>query len=139
MALGVHSEVGVLHKVMVHRPGLEHTRLTPSNAEDLLFDDVLWVAQAKREHDAFKELMRERGVEPFGMLGGGQPAGGQRVIAGGGDLRQHRSLGELPGVLGQKGVGVRGGDGALLGGTEAQVGSRHVGGHHERGCLQVSG
>ena len=65
MALGVHSEVGVLHKVMVHRPGLEHTRLTPSNAEDLLFDDVLWVAQAKREHDAFKELMRERGVEVY--------------------------------------------------------------------------
>ena len=43
MAFGVHSEVGKLHKVMVHRPGLEHTRLTPSNAEELLFDDVLWV------------------------------------------------------------------------------------------------
>src|SRR6516162_4045218 len=65
MALGVHSEVGTLRKVMVHRPGLEHTRLTPSNAEDLLFDDVLWVAQAKREHDAFCEQMRERGVELF--------------------------------------------------------------------------
>jgi arginine deiminase len=50
---------------MVHRPGLEHARLTPSNAEDLLFDDVLWVAQAKREHDAFCELMRDRGVEVF--------------------------------------------------------------------------
>ena len=43
MAFGVHSEVGKLRKVMVHRPGLEHTRLTPSNAEELLFDDVLWV------------------------------------------------------------------------------------------------
>ncbi|HXY26905.1 MAG TPA: arginine deiminase [Acidimicrobiales bacterium] len=63
MALGVYSEVGKLRKVMVHRPGLEHTRLTPSNAEELLFDDVLWVAQAKREHDAFCELMRERGVQ----------------------------------------------------------------------------
>ena len=63
MALGVHSEVGLLRKVMVHRPGLEHTRLTPSNAEDLLFDDVLWVSQAKREHDAFCEVLRERGVE----------------------------------------------------------------------------
>ena len=38
MALGVHSEVGRLRKVMVHRPGLEHTRLTPSNAEELLFE-----------------------------------------------------------------------------------------------------
>jgi arginine deiminase len=65
MAFGVHSEVGTLRKVMVHRPGLEHTRLTPSNAEELLFDDVLWVAQAKREHDAFCEVMRERGVEVF--------------------------------------------------------------------------
>ena len=63
MALGVHSEVGTLRRVMVHRPGLEHSRLTPSNAEDLLFDDVLWVAQAKREHDAFCEVMRERNVE----------------------------------------------------------------------------
>ena len=65
MALGVHSEVGRLHRVMVHRPGLEHTRLTPSNAEELLFDDVLWVAQAKREHDAFCELMRDRDIEVF--------------------------------------------------------------------------
>jgi arginine deiminase len=63
MALGVHSEVGTLRRVLVHRPGLEHSRLTPSNAEELLFDDVLWVAQAKREHDAFCEAMRERGVE----------------------------------------------------------------------------
>lgn len=65
MALGVYSEVGKLKRVMVHRPGLEHTRLTPSNAEELLFDDVLWVAQAKREHDAFCEVMRERDVEVF--------------------------------------------------------------------------
>src|SRR3954462_10216650 len=65
MPLGVHSEVGKLRKVMVHRPGLEHSRLTPSNAEDLLFDDVIWVAKAKQEHDAFAEIMRERGVEVF--------------------------------------------------------------------------
>ena len=65
MALGVHSEVGKLRRVMVHRPGLEHTRLTPSNAEELLFDDVLWVARAKAEHDMFAEAMRDRGVEVF--------------------------------------------------------------------------
>ena len=50
---------------MVHRPGLEHTRLTPSNAEELLFDDVLWVSRAKAEHDMFREVMQERGVEVF--------------------------------------------------------------------------
>lgn len=65
MALGVHSEIGKLRKVLVHRPGLEHARLTPSNAEELLFDDVLWVSKAKSEHDAFCEVMRERGITVF--------------------------------------------------------------------------
>jgi arginine deiminase len=65
MTFGVQSEVGKLRKVIVHRPGLEHSRLTPSNAEDLLFDDVLWVARAKAEHDMFVEAMREREIEVF--------------------------------------------------------------------------
>jgi arginine deiminase len=65
MPLGAYSEVGKLRRVMVHRPGLEHSRLTPSNAEELLFDDVLWVARAKAEHDMFCEVMRDRGVEVF--------------------------------------------------------------------------
>jgi arginine deiminase len=65
MPLGAYSEVGRLRRVMVHRPGLEHTRLTPSNAEELLFDDVIWVARAKAEHDMFVEVMRDRGVEVF--------------------------------------------------------------------------
>ena len=63
VSLGVESEVGTLRKVMVHRPGLEHTRLTPTNAEELLFDDVIWVKRAKEEHDAFVSVMRDRGVE----------------------------------------------------------------------------
>src|SRR6185503_2054320 len=63
MSFHVDSEVGTLRRVLVHRPGLEHTRLTPANAEELLFDDVLWVAQAEREHDAFCGVMRDRGVE----------------------------------------------------------------------------
>src|SRR5215468_3911626 len=65
MPLGAYSEVGRLRRVMVHRPGLEHTRLTPSNAEELLFDDVIWVARAKAEHDMFAEVMRDRGIEVF--------------------------------------------------------------------------
>ena len=65
MALGVYSEVGRLRKVMVHRPGLEHRRLTPSNAEELLFDDVIWVSRAISEHDTFCEVMRSRGIEVF--------------------------------------------------------------------------
>src|SRR5262245_1814715 len=62
MALGVNSEVGRLHQVIVHRPGLELMRLTPSNAAGLLFDDVLWVERAREEHDAFTAVLRQRGV-----------------------------------------------------------------------------
>ena len=65
MPFGVYSEVGRLRRVMVHRPGLEHTRLTPSNAAELLFDDVLWVSRAKAEHDMFRAVMEERGVQVF--------------------------------------------------------------------------
>jgi arginine deiminase len=61
--LGTHSEVGKLQTVMVHRPDLAHERLSPTNAHDLLFDDVIWVRRARQEHDAFVDLMRSRGVE----------------------------------------------------------------------------
>src|SRR4051794_33299731 len=61
--LGVHSEVGTLRRVMLHRPGRELARLTPSNKDDLLFDDVLWVKRARQEHDAFADALAERGVE----------------------------------------------------------------------------
>ncbi len=60
---GVHSEVGRLRKVLVCAPGLAHSRLTPSNCDDLLFDDVLWVQNAQRDHFDFMAKMRERGVE----------------------------------------------------------------------------
>ena len=65
MTLGAHSEVGRLRKVIVHRPGLEHSRLTPATAHELLFDDVIWVSRAKAEHDMFCEAMRDRGIEVF--------------------------------------------------------------------------
>ncbi|WP_313406323.1 arginine deiminase [Stutzerimonas kunmingensis] len=61
--LGVHSETGVLRQVIVCRPGLAHRRLTPSNCDALLFDDVFWVKQAQKDHDVFANLMRARGVE----------------------------------------------------------------------------
>ncbi|MEV0612024.1 arginine deiminase [Nonomuraea sp. NPDC050404] len=65
MPYGVHSEVGRLRKVIVHRPDLSLRRLTPSNNDYLLFDDILWVEHAQREHDAFVQVMRERGVEVY--------------------------------------------------------------------------
>ncbi|NYJ05446.1 arginine deiminase [Petropleomorpha daqingensis] len=62
-AYGVHSEVGVLRKVLVCAPGLAHERLTPRNCDDLLFDDVLWVDNARRDHAEFVQVMREREIE----------------------------------------------------------------------------
>jgi arginine deiminase len=62
---GVNSEVGKLRKVIVHRPGLDLKRLTPTNHDELLFDDVLWVERAQWEHDQFVKAMRDRGVEVF--------------------------------------------------------------------------
>lgn len=63
MTLRVDSEVGRLRRVIVHRPGPEMSRLTPGNMDAYLYDDVLWLEQAQREHDAFAGLMTDRGVE----------------------------------------------------------------------------
>jgi arginine deiminase len=67
VSYGVHSEVGKLRKVMVCSPGLAHSRLTPTNCDDLLFDDVLWVEMAKRDHADFILKMRDRGVDVIEM------------------------------------------------------------------------
>jgi arginine deiminase len=63
MDLHVDSEVGVLRQAILHRPDLELKRLTPSNKEDYLFDEVLWVKRAKEEHDAFAKALRDLGVQ----------------------------------------------------------------------------
>jgi arginine deiminase len=52
---------------MVCAPGRAHQRLTPSNNDRLLFDDVIWVETAKRDHFDFMQKMRDRGVEVIEM------------------------------------------------------------------------
>jgi arginine deiminase len=61
--LGANSEVGLLRSVIVHRPDLAHERLSPTNAHELLFDDVIWVRRARQEFDAFVDVMRSEGTE----------------------------------------------------------------------------
>jgi arginine deiminase len=70
MTFSVQSEVGQLRQAIIHRPGLELSRLTPQNIGELLFDDVLWASKAKEEHDVFAEILREHGVQVhyFGQL-----------------------------------------------------------------------
>lgn len=60
---GVYSEVGQLRKVLVCAPGLAHERLTPSNVNDLLFDDLPWVQNAKRDHADFVTKLEAYDVE----------------------------------------------------------------------------
>ncbi|MEO5878034.1 MAG: arginine deiminase [Streptosporangiaceae bacterium] len=63
MTFHVDSEVGRLKQVLLHKPELALKRLTPSNKDELLFDDVLWVERAVEEHEEFQQLLRERGVK----------------------------------------------------------------------------
>jgi arginine deiminase len=66
---GVHSEVGRLRKVLVCAPGLAHRRLTPTNSDELLFDDVMWVENAQRDHADFVNKLTQRGVEVVELHG----------------------------------------------------------------------
>ncbi|AKT50709.1 arginine deiminase [Arsenicicoccus sp. oral taxon 190] len=59
----VGSEVGQLRRVLLHRPDRELARLTPSNKDVLLFDDLPWVEEAQKEHDDFARALRELDVE----------------------------------------------------------------------------
>ncbi|OYV01332.1 MAG: arginine deiminase, partial [Burkholderiales bacterium PBB5] len=67
MTPGLHSEVGRLRRALVCRPGLAQKRLTPANCHELLFDDVLWVSQARNDHDAFTTALKERDVDVLEM------------------------------------------------------------------------
>ncbi len=61
--VGVWSEIGTLRRVMVCAPGLAHQRLTPDNSDELLFDEVIWLAQARRDHYDFVAKLTDRGAE----------------------------------------------------------------------------
>jgi arginine deiminase len=62
-SLGVWSEAGTLRRTLVCAPGLAHQRLTPETCQELLFDDVVWLQQARRDHFDFVAKMADRGVE----------------------------------------------------------------------------
>ena len=59
----VTSEIGKLKKVLLHRPGNELLNLTPDTLSNLLFDDIPYLPDAQKEHDAFANALRENGVE----------------------------------------------------------------------------
>ena len=65
METGIHntSEIGRLKRVLLHRPGAELENLMPEYLERLLFDDIPYLREAQREHDAFADCLRSQGVE----------------------------------------------------------------------------
>jgi arginine deiminase len=64
-AIEIWSEVGPLKKVLLHRPGLELKNLTPRYLEDLLFDEIPWLAKAQVEHDGFAQALKDNGVDVY--------------------------------------------------------------------------
>lgn len=49
-SLDVASETGLLQQVIVHTPGIEMELVTPETRADLLFEDILFVGHARKEH-----------------------------------------------------------------------------------------
>lgn len=57
MHVTVNSEIGPLRSVLVHTPGPELLAVTPSNREDYLYDDIIDVEIAQREHRRFVAIL----------------------------------------------------------------------------------
>jgi arginine deiminase len=60
--VNVHSEIGKLKTVILHRPGKELENLTPDTLEELLFDDIPYLKVAQEEHDRFAQVLRDHGA-----------------------------------------------------------------------------
>jgi arginine deiminase len=64
MSLHVTSEIGPLESVLVHTPGLELEAVTPGTREAYLYDDIIEVDTAQREHRQFVAVL-ERFAKVF--------------------------------------------------------------------------
>ena len=61
--ISVYSEIGKLKAVLLHRPGIEVENIVPDYLRRLLFDEIVFLEQARREHDQFTQILRDEGVE----------------------------------------------------------------------------
>jgi arginine deiminase len=53
----VTSEIGALRAVLCHTPGPELLAVTPATREDFLYDDIIDLDLARREHQRFKAIL----------------------------------------------------------------------------------
>ncbi|HET6837083.1 MAG TPA: arginine deiminase family protein, partial [Gemmatimonadales bacterium] len=58
MPVQVTSEIGPLRSVLLHTPGRELEAVTPGNREDYLYDDIIDLEIAQREHRQFDSVLR---------------------------------------------------------------------------------
>jgi arginine deiminase len=58
MPVSVTSEIGGLRAVLVHTPGPELLAVTPSTREDYLYDDIIDLEHAQREHRRFVAILQ---------------------------------------------------------------------------------
>ena len=58
MSVNVSSEIGNLQKVIVHRPDSGISRVSPKRAEELLFDDIVFLPQMQKEHDVLTDVLK---------------------------------------------------------------------------------
>lgn len=61
--ISVYSEIGRLKSVLLHCPGEEVENLVPDYLRRLLFDESVFLEQARREHNQFAEILRNEGAE----------------------------------------------------------------------------
>lgn len=57
--VNVSSEYGRLNAVLLHRPGIEIERMTPYNAADALYSDILSKHIVDKEYDAFRGVFEK--------------------------------------------------------------------------------
>jgi arginine deiminase len=57
-SLHVTSEIGLLEAVLVHTPGAELRAVTPGNKGDYLYEDIIQIESAKREHRRFVAVLQ---------------------------------------------------------------------------------
>ncbi|MGP1446223.1 MAG: arginine deiminase [Candidatus Limimorpha sp.] len=57
--VSVNSEIGKLQHVLVHTPGEEIENMTPENAHNFLYSDILNLQIAGKEHGRFKKVLQK--------------------------------------------------------------------------------
>ena len=61
--LNVHSEIGALKKVCVHRPGMDLVNMKAEDFDRVWIHDAFYLDYAQKEHDQFTDLLRGAGAE----------------------------------------------------------------------------